>query len=377
MQYLLEEVPTNLVAAILYGIISVMAIRIARNNGGKSLVAFFMYLLSNALYLIFETASIILLNATIWKLAQTLVGVSFMSWMVFLDYTFSDELTWKKMVVGASFLALYITWMWHPENIMIVMVDSDTIVFSMQYEMVFHILFDWNINAMTVTMLYWAIKTLKESPPDHVKMANLMLGTSIIMLVSSIMLVLTDFVFESDVTSAIMYATFLGGSFMIAYIIFTHPIIIHLLPYKVYRLIIMSHSGVPYYIKSWSPVEINEVLLTGLFSAIDSMSRGTMNDIKGGEVEEVKFKKAIMISVNKYSPVVIAILASKTSRELRHSLERFSIDFVGSYYKILYDKDGLSRVIKEHPSKVFNQEKMDEMVGVYFKNVPDFISRME
>ena len=102
------------------------------------------------------------------------------------------------------------------------------------------------------------------------------------------------------------------------------PKLAYILPFKAVRLtVIETNGGIPLFTHAWSSEGlIDDSLFTGMLHAT---SQFMDESLKRGNVHEVHLEKAILLiqSSEKY-PISSILLVTKSSRSLRHALNKFA-----------------------------------------------------
>ena len=377
MQYENDEVLFGFFVVLACTVASIVTAKLWFKNKGKSLFFYLIWWILSTCYVLFENISIVFESQEIWKISYTLLSFTFLAWMIFLDYTFSVQIGWKRFSIGLGYAILFTTWLWRPENNVVITRVGLILNYEIPFEIGFLVLTDLYFLLLGISVLYWAIKTHDVAPRKYKKHMLAFVVVSILIIVTTTLnVMLNDLnMFPDDtksIISLLLYASFLSVAFISMIVLYKAPLIVHLLPYTVYRLMINSKDGVPYYEKKWSDDEINVTLLAGLLSAIGTMTKGTLDNINTGKIQEVKLENAVMLIVDKYSPVTVSLIASKSSRDLRDSLDNFTTSFVGEYKNILYDSNGFSSVMKGDPNDIFKKSEISAIINKHFSNVPDF-----
>jgi hypothetical protein len=402
MDYAESETYISLIGAIAFFIASVIAFRLWSRKRGKVLFFFFFNWLFNGLFLLFDYLSAFVgfegdveLAVFFFRIEYSVFyALQLIFWLAFLDYAQNDGLGWKKVSLGVGAAVAMFLFMWFPINNVTlpyppVIRNGDlTLEFTFPAAIV-ETWFNWLVDVYSIifaiTFLYWTVITHRAAPADIKGKSKALLAAGLFLLLSVCSnSLLTDFsvidtttedgLLISTILGVVVYAALLLATFISSIVISKEPKIIHLLPYKVYRLFISSKAGTPYYEKAWSEHEVNAIMTAGLLSAIGSFAKETLKDVQAGSISEIQMRKGILLTEMQYSPVNIGLLASKASKDLRDALSKFSEEFVKVYYNEIYDKDGfpVSLPIDQIP-QIFVQAKVDEIVSNHFSNIPSFI----
>ncbi len=158
--------------------------------------------------------------------------------------------------------------------------------------------------------------------------------------------------FLSGIYAAIM-------NLILVFVLVKNPELLYILPYKVHRLMVIhSKTGISIYDHQFSVSEIDRDLLAGLLSALKQMS---LEVLKHGELEEIKFSQGILIFV-KAPRITIGLITSKSSKYLRDSLKKFALAFENRYSKILI----------QNAIDLNQFESAIELIEFFFGNIPSY-----
>jgi len=150
------------------------------------------------------------------------------------------------------------------------------------------------------------------------------------------------------------------GILIVAIVLIKEPKLAYILPFKVYRILIMdTHSGLILYKHDWNELKAqsSENIFSGMLQAISTMFDHTINK---GNVREINFDEAILtLKISKKAPVACILISSSISRTLRSSFEDFSMEVFTDYEKL-----------EEEPILKGNYEKGNIILANYFPFVP-------
>ncbi len=150
------------------------------------------------------------------------------------------------------------------------------------------------------------------------------------------------------------------GILIIALVLIKQPKLAYILPFKVYRLIVMdTKSGVLLYKHDWNELEAqsSENILSGMLQAISKMFNQTINK---GNVREIKFDEAILtLKESSKTPVACILISSSISKTLKSSFEDFANEVFRDYENVKEES-----LIRE------NYEKGNSTIEKYFPFVP-------
>jgi hypothetical protein len=361
---------------IAYAIITVVGLKVYAKGNGKAILFYSLSWLCNTIYILMESISIFLKIEILWKLSYTILSSSFIFWMLFIDYAFNDDISWKKFSIGIAYFTVLTFWTWYPTNNVSISFISGTYIIDIPQEFIYAILFDSYMLLFAGTFFYWAFSTYKSVPDNKKKESISMIIAGLVTIIGSILLIFTDFglfIEMYDLISTLVYLSLISSSIISLIVIYRFPTIMHLLPYEVYELIVMSKGGVPYVQHKWSDKRMETALMTGLFSAITTIKESITDDLEVGRVREMVMENVVFLLESKYSPVTFALVTSKSSRDLKTSLSDFSSNFVKVFYDLLYDENGFIKNVNGNPSEYFKKDVVDDMIGKHFSNVPSLM----
>lgn len=347
----------------------------------KTLLFFALTWLFNGLFLLAGGLSTIMLDPFLFKVQYAIMfPIPYLCWMAFLDYAQRDSMGWKKIGVAIGFTMLIFAWVWHPANeIIISTIEIGGVPFidiTIPYETTLLLITDAFTIMFAGSVAYWGGITYKASPVSMRKKTGPIFGIGVALFAASFSLLFIDLqLVDSDTVlllGILVMGTLLASAVIMAIMIYKEPRIVHLLPYKVYRLLVMSKGGEPYYEFKWTEEEIETVMSAGLLSAISTVANESMKNINTGSISAIQMQNAVMLTDMKFSPVNVALITSKSSNDLQENMDEFTKEFVKVYYNVLYDSEGFVQKVKD-PRAAFKAEEMDTLVKKHFANVPSFL----
>ncbi len=150
------------------------------------------------------------------------------------------------------------------------------------------------------------------------------------------------------------------GMIVIAYVLIKEPKLAYILPFKVYRILIMdTKSGIILYKHDWNELkaEGSENIFSGMIQAISKMFDQTINK---GNVREINFDEAVLtLKTSSKTHVACILISSSISKTLKTSFEDFSNEVFKDYENMNEET-----LIKE------NYEKGNSTLEKYFPFVP-------
>jgi len=149
------------------------------------------------------------------------------------------------------------------------------------------------------------------------------------------------------------------GMLIIAIVFIKEPKLAYILPFKVYRIIIMdTKSGIILFKHDWNELkaEGSENIFSGMIQAISKMFDKTINK---GNIRNIKFDEAILtLRISQTSPIACILISSSVSKTLRSSFKDFSKEAFHDY------ENEEESLIKE------DYKKGNDILEKYFPFVP-------
>jgi len=251
----------SLIGIIIFAIATTIAAKMLIKSKGKVLLFFFLAWLVNAIYFVIDYLSITLglaqefdLSVILFKIEYSIFfSIQLLFWLIFIDYAQHDELGWKKMSLGIGVLVIIFVWVWRPENTvtasLVLSAAEPTLEFKIPSEGFFNYLVDAFIFLFAISFLYWSALTNRAAPEVIKKRSLAMFIAGILLFACSLSFIPIDSGLIDPNSELAFYMSTLTYIFLLASIIistiviYKEPKIIHLLPYKVYRLFISSKAG--------------------------------------------------------------------------------------------------------------------------------------
>jgi len=309
--------------------------------------------------------------------------------LAFIDETMNEHLGLKKMVIAFSAWAMLATFMfsinWEWSGSDYITVNPSMYIWYIEISNV-------DLSLVSIGFGYWAIKTYLGAPSILRPLTNKLFILGIAALISiplEISANSTLLAIQSILAIVIAFGTIL--------IIRKEPRIIHILPYKVYKLIIASRAGEVFYAKEWANMKPRKKVLLikekeeepqkeGVASILDNQflssfmtairdafthSRSTGN-VDLGALESLNLSYAKMLLEMRHLPISIILLASRVSLSLKKSLSDFSDEFMKIYNDCFYGDDDLPCNKLIDIADKFSEVKMKPLLEKYFWNIPIF-----
>ena len=191
-----------------------------------------------------------------------------------------------------------------------------------------------------ITYSYYAVMMHRQAPANLKKFSRLGLLSAFILVV----------VWPVSVT--INLNNFLPGVWLLILEVGVVPIGIafvkeaklgYILPFMVLRLAVFeTEGGVPLYTHSWDST--GELAHEALFSGMQGIGMILDESVKRGEVREIDLESAILIiRRSEKFPVACALLATKSTKTLRHALDIFTERFFAEFSQFLGDTSEVFR----------------------------------
>jgi hypothetical protein len=377
----IEEIIILLLGGAMVLSSSIASMKLFLKRKSKLLAFFSLSWFSIALYLILAALSDVFKFPLLFKINDSLIIPSaLVFFLMFLDYAQHDSISPKKTALSVFFFTAILTWNWYPSNVVSYVGGNLVVPF---YD-IYVTIQNFYIVILSISIAYWQLLTAKKAPDSFKKVKVFLRIGAVLSIVSAISAALS-FVPEAY---AVMLFSIVGIALTSTIAIQKEPRIVHILPFVVYRLIITSKGGCLYYAKEWSKVDVDNVMIAGMMSAINTFSKGALKDkdagmsmddltsherFDAGVISEIKLQKAVMLAEMKYAPVNVLLLSSKASEDLRASMEGFSQSFVQSFKEDLYTKDGFPIEVRiASVASTFEESRIEGIVSKYFSNIPSF-----
>jgi len=152
------------------------------------------------------------------------------------------------------------------------------------------------------------------------------------------------------------------GGLLLAIGFTMEPKLAFILPFKALRLTIMETTGgISLFSHTWSKIDElgDDQLFSGMIQAVTHILD---ESVRGGFIKEIKMDQAILIlrKTEKY-PIVCTLVATSSTRSLRHALDAFSKQFVEDFEQFFNDFNDLT-----------NFEGASALLAERFSFVPEY-----
>ncbi len=285
---------------------------------------------------IVNSSAVLLMDKFLFILgAYALFGSVFFI-LFFIDYTLQEHFTAKKLTSISVIGTLLI--------IASFQVDAVTAFYdygfpSLKRNGYFSILFLLMLLIFVISIMYWVIKTIMNTPNHLKKNSRYLLYAAVMYLIGIIFLFLQQIII---VPFSIIFNII--GMIIIIIAVIKEPKILYILPFKTYRLIVIfKKSDVEIFSYKWESSDISDDLLGGLMSAINKMGLEVINQ---GELQYIAYEKGIFL-IKRTKHLVFGLIVNKTSKFLNKCLSEFSIEFQNKYESVLKNWNGDLGVFKD------------------------------
>ena len=249
------------------------------------------------------------------------IGVLFV--FIFIDLIEKERVHPVKISVLVLIETLYLVFIFLPGSMEVV---PDYGIHITGILRIFQIIF-----LLYYVLIYfnWSYKTWKRAPLDLKSLATqLLIGSIIFSFVSVAMYTFGTFIRGFNALGFIFHSI---GAFITVLVIRKDPKIIHILPFKAYRLLVFeTRSGIGLFSHDWAETkDLDENFFSMTFQAVGNV----LNELLDmGNVKEIHLDKAILlVQHDKDYPIASVIIATKSSKSLRQSLKTFHDQFITQF----------------------------------------------
>ena len=212
----------------------------------------------------------------------------------------------------------------------------------------------------SVIYFWWGYTIWKQSPNNLKRNATILfIGCIILSFLSAIFYGLGSNILFFNGIAFISNAI---GVLIILVSMIKEPKLMNILPFKVQSLtVIDANSGIILYKKNW--MKNSNVVNDELFSAVvQGFSNIFDNVINIGKIKEIHLNKAILlISQQEKYPVLFALIATKSSKVLKSSLDDFANKFLKEFTEFL-----------DNPNEVAQFAEAKRLVEEIFYFIPEY-----
>lgn len=280
-------------------------------------------------------------------------GILF-SWQILSDLLAHDKIDPIKLVINTILTTSLIWASLDPSNIVQETpndIPTLNVVGSFLYTFVILIF------VTSVYMIFISTKIFLEAPKDLKGVAFLFLFTALIGALGTVIGYATALRYIIPGIHFIFYAV---GSCLQAIAFYIRPELGYVLPFRAIRLtIIHTKGGIPLYNYSWSEHEVGESLFSSMIQGISLVLK---ESLKGGDIQEIHMRKAVLLleKSSKY-PVVCVLASTKASKCLEDTLSAFSAKFFQKYSEAFSDPNDSSQF-----------KGTDELIEEFFPFIPTY-----
>jgi len=204
----------------------------------------------------------------------------------------------------------------------------------------------------SVIYFWWGYTIWKQSPNNLKKNATILfIGCIILSFLSAVFYGLGSiFLFFNGIA----FISNAIGVLIIVVSMIKEPKLMNILPFKVQSLtVIDANSGIIMFKKNWMKEKnvVNDDLLSAVIQGFSNIFDNVINI---GKIEEIHLNKAILLIAQKEKyPVLFALIATKSSKALRSSLDNFANKFLKEFKEFL---DNPNEVAQFSTAKRFIEE---------------------
>ncbi|MBY8985678.1 MAG: hypothetical protein KGD65_11450 [Candidatus Lokiarchaeota archaeon] len=187
----------------------------------------------------------------------------------------------------------------------------------------------------------WGFQTWRKAPLELKRLVTILLfGTTLFSIITALMYALGGFI---KIFNSIGFILNGVGAFITIIVILKEPKIIYILPFKAYRILVLdANEGIALYIYNWAKLgRIEENIFSSVLQTVGSI----LDEIlKKGEVREIQMDRAVLlIQHDKRYPIASVLVATRSTKSLRYSLNSFYDQFISNFYKEGDDLHDVSR----------------------------------
>jgi len=254
----------------------------------------------------------------------------------FIDYTLHETITVIKLSAISAILSLLIISILQENAIKEFYGYGYPSLKSAGYFSIFVFLLTF---IFVVSILYWVIKTLINTPKQLKKKSEKLLYSALIYIIASFF-----FLIQQMICVPISGFFTIAGMIIMIVAIMNEPKILYILPFKTDRLIVIyKESDVEIFSHRWGPSNMIDDLLAGFMSAINKVGLEVINQ---GELKYIAYENGVVL-IKRTENLIFGLIVNKTSKFLNKCLHEFSIEFQNKYQHILNNWNGDLGVFKD------------------------------
>jgi hypothetical protein len=362
------EVIVNGLAAIILLLLNLLS----RREKTQSLIYFKLVIYLIAAYSIFEALSDLFLLRILYLLGYiTLFPLSICTIML-VNYATKDTYFSLTLLLTFAIGPIFILLIFQTDSTILVVDDIYLYYTNSGWGLIGEFFF---FGIFGIYVFYWGLKTYLNATL-LIKKESLIFFIGMF-LVSGIGVILNMFSVISRYFVLVSLIISIIGAIILLISIELEPKLLYILPFIVYRLIVKDRDGYPLYDHDWSDSEINEILFSGFINAVQHMSKEVM-DVGG--LLDINMEKGIMI-LHHSRNITVGLVASKSSKLLRESLLKFSMDFETKFkfelnqsIKDMNAYSGACELIQKYfsnfPYRIFTSKKQPLLLSGKFTQIP-------
>jgi hypothetical protein len=224
-------------------------------------------------------------------------------------------------------------------------------------------------------LLYWGIRTLKNSPlliknDAYILFLGVVIAAVLGMVFYALYLIETFYILLSNLSMIIGLSVFTIA-------IIREPKLLYIFPFTVYRIVVKDRQGQPLFDHDWSESNITENIFAGFVNAVQLMSEEVMHI---GGLLDINLEEGILV-LKESERITVGLVASKSSKLLRDSVIGFTTDFEKIFDRELKTSnndmsayDSAYGLIEKHfsnfPYMIFKSKKQPLLLSGKFSKIP-------
>lgn len=289
------------------------------------------------------------------------VPMAIVLWSLFIDYAYNDQVTARRTSIVIVVAMLSSVWALDTSHA-ISLVDG---VFAFDDE-VFPLFSALSEASIAYSFGFWALK-LNDDASVLIKRKTrpLAIVGLIGILLNTLNIMNAFFHFGDDFIETLLSVCMFAIVITIVYVIYTETNVLYFLPYRVYKLLVTDKkSGTPVFSYKWfvekawdNPFDYGSAedgFMAGFISVGDAFSTALKETTEIGNITEMKMKDGIFIINTRSEKLNFGLVSSRSSKELRDSLDSFSESFSEQFSKELEERKPLDESrVKNLVSKCF------------------------
>lgn len=288
------------------------------------------------------------LSEFFYKISTVFFALAGLFAVLFVDLIWRQRISALRMSIISTISCLVIFLAWFPESVIII---EEGLYSRPHATGVFEIILFTNLIITEGNGFLWLVASALRAPKStknaarNLLIAGILLGPCIVL--ASI---LVNFIVGLGVS--------LLAIIILALIVFRNPQLLYILPFKVYRLLVIdAESGISLFSYDWIKTQIDDVLMGGLLQGFQSISHEVL---KQGSIHEVRLDSGVLI-LQREKTVFVGLLSSNTSKFLEECLK----DFAEAFMRDLYPPNTQPSPKREHYLPAEN------LIKKFFSNIPD------